>query len=188
MWLQNNSTKLVLHGQILGTVADWPWQHRPWFKLITRVSQCRCVDRQVSKWTLWHLSLYTRPMANIYTLFFSVDPLDGKWCILERVFCINLFFIHSLGSLLRKQDISKLKQQQKKISYWGEFEKSKSDSSYTKEHWLLKLSCSVTYHQLDYYLAQEDCNKLSDFLLSWNDGMEIVLRIFGQELGEKSSI
>lgn len=66
-----------------------------------------------------------------------------------------------------------------KKSYWGEVEKSKNDSSYMKKLLLLKLSCSVTYHQLDYYLAQEDCNKLSDFLLSWNDGMEIVLCIFG---------
>lgn len=131
-----------------------------------------------------HLCVHTRPMAGICTLFFSVGTLDGKWCTLYRIFSINLIFIHFLGNLLRKQDISKLEQQQKNISNWGEVEKSKSDSSYTKKRWLLKLSCSVTYHQLDYYLAQEDCNKLSDFLLSWNDGMEIVLRIFGQEWGE----
>lgn len=136
-----------------------------------------------------HLFVDTRPMANICTLFFCVDTVDGKWCTLNRVFSINLFFIHFLGNLQRKQDISKLKQQKKKkISYWGEVEKSKSDSSYTKKRSLLKLSCSVTYHQLDYYLAQEDCNKLSDFLLSRNDGMEIVLCIFGQEWGEKSSM
>lgn len=136
---------------------------------------------------LYLLFVCTRPMANICTLFFSVDALGGKWCTLNRVFCINLFFIHFLDNLLRKQDVSKLKQRPKKIkkiSYWGEAEKSKSDSSYMKKRWLLKLSCSVTYHQLDYYLAQEDCNKLSDFLLSWNDGMEIVLRIFGQEWGK----
>lgn len=121
-----------------------------------------------------------RSLTNICTLLCA---LEGRWGPLCRIFCISLFFIHFPGNLRRKQDISKLKQQQGKISYWGEVEKSKSDSSYMKKRWLLKLSCSVTYHQLDYYLAQEDCNKLSDFLLSWNDGMEIVLCIFGQAWG-----
>lgn len=135
-----------------------------------------------------HSCADTRAMWNICTLFFPVHTLDGKWCTVNRVFYINLFF-YSLSwqppeetRHIKIQTAGKKKKEcnnSNKKSYWGEVEKSKNDSSYMKKLLLLKLSCSVTYHQLDYYLAQEDCNKLSDFLLSWNDGMEIVLCIFG---------
>lgn len=157
----------------LDAVASWPWSGL--IKSFS-VEMCRQVDTFPSEKKFLHFRLWfihIRSVANICTPFFSVDALEGTWGTSCRMFCISLFFIHFLGNLLRKQDISKLKQQQGKISYWGEVEKSKSDSSYMKKHWLLKLSCSVTYHQLDYYLAQEDCNKLSDFLLSWNDGWKL---------------
>lgn len=145
---------------------------------------CRQVDTFPSeiKFNTLSFFLYTSDLWEISS-HSSVGELEGRWGTLWRIFYISPFVIHFPGNLLRKQDLSKLKQQQRKISYWGEVEKSKSDSSSMKKRWLLKLSCSVTYHQLDYYLAQEDCNKLSDFLLSWNDGMEIVLCIFGQAWG-----
>lgn len=88
-------------------------------------------------------------------------------------FTPTYFLFTFLGSLLRKQDVSKFKAALRKSFTGGEAAESRSDSSYRKELWLLTLSCSVTYHQLGHYVAHESCNKLSDLLLSRNDGMEI---------------
>lgn len=164
-------------------LAIWPQQYRPQCKLAGLLS-INVIDRSAGSDTLQsehfrHLFVGTRPMANICTLFSSVDT----WVETDTPYtthCVSTYVLFTfLASLWGNKTLNKIKTAEKNISYWGEVEKSKSDSSYTKKRWLLKLSCSVTYHQLDYYLVQEDCNKLSDFLLSWNDGMEIVLCIFG---------
>lgn len=83
---------------------------------------------------------------------------------LFKRYLIPTYFYSLSWQPLKGTRCTKIKTAARRSIYWGEAEKSKSDSSYRKKCWLLKLSCSVTYCELDHYLAQ-DCNKLSDLLL-----------------------